>query len=336
MEYERSFSEEYERMVSNRRPLIIDCDTGTDDGIMLIAALGCGVFDIRAVTSAPGNVEQEHTSRNNLNIAEYLNWDVSVARGAYDTLYAGKRERSKVHGAAGLGDVTVPEAKRMQLEEESAPEVIYRIAREEEGNLELLVTGPMTNIAIALRLYPELKTLIKRITFMGGAMDHGNVVPHAEFNIWFDPVAAHIVLTSGIPLLMIGLDVTERASLIEDDKKKFAGLNTRAGALAADLLDFMLRREDNGLESAYIHDGLALAACADPLCVTTKKAFVRVEVLNDELSGKMYVDLEPADERLINCEVAVDVYFHRFRVWLHEAIERVRGEIPVAGKYDLR
>ena len=336
MEYERSFSEDYERMVSNRRPLIIDCDTGTDDAIMLIAAFGCGVFDIRAVTSAPGNVEQIHTSKNNLNIAEYLGFDVPVVRGAYDTLYAGSRVRSQVHGKTGLGDVTVPEAKRMRLEDESAPEVIYRVAREEEGNLELLVTGPMTNIAIALRLYPELKTLIKRITFMGGSMGHGNVVPHAEFNIWFDPVAAHIVLTSGISLLMIGLDVTERASLIDDDRKQFQELKTRAGDLSAELLAFMLKREDNGLESAYMHDGLALAACADPLCVTTKKAYVRVEVLNDAISGQTYVDLEPADGGKVNCEVAVDVYFHRFRVWLHEAIERVRGEIPVAGKYDLR
>lgn len=333
---ERSIAEDYEHIVQNRRPLIIDCDTGTDDAIMLIAAAGCGVFDIRAVTSAVGNVSQENTSKNNLDIAEYLGWDVPVALGAYKTMYAGKRTLSTVHGATGLGDVTVPEAKRMQFEEERAPEVIYRIAKEEEGNLELLVTGPMTNIAIALLLYPDLKDLIKRITFMGGAMEGGNVVPHAEFNIWFDPVAANIVFTSGIPLLMIGLDVTERASLIDDDRKKFMSFNTRAGDLAANLLAFMLKREDNGLESAYMHDGLALAACADPLCVTTKKAHIRVEVLNDALSGKTYVELDPKDESKVNAQVAVDLYFHRFRVWLHEAVARIRNDVQVAAKYDLR
>ena len=335
MEYNREIVEaDYERYLK-RRPLVIDCDTGTDDGIMLIAALGCGAFDIRGITSASGNVEQQFTSANNLNLAEYLNWDVPVYRGAYESLYPGKRARSAVHGAEGLGDVTIPAARMTTLEDETAPEAIYRIAKEEDGNLELLITGPMTNVAIALMLYPELKTLIRRITFMGGAMEKGNVVPHAEFNIWFDPPAAHIVFTSGIPLLMIGLDVTERALLIDDDRKFFAGLHTRAGSLAAGLLDFMLRREDNGLESAYMHDGLALAACADPLCVTTKKAHIAVEALNDALSGKTYVKLDPPESE-VNAEVAVDLYFHRFRVWLHEAVSGVKDIPVVAQKYDLR
>ena len=170
-----------------QRPFIIDCDTGTDDAIALMAAFGCPEINVRAITSVNGNVPEEYTSANNLNLTEYLGIDVEVARGATLPFYPRGDYYGPTHGKTGLGDVIIPDARRTSFSKDMAPEVIRRIAEEEKGELELLVIGPMTNIAIAISLYPQLKKQIKHIWFMGGAAKGGNVSATAEFNIWVDP-----------------------------------------------------------------------------------------------------------------------------------------------------
>lgn len=194
-----------------KRPFIIDCDTGTDDAIAILAALGSDAIRVRALTSVNGNVNENFTSRNNRDLVGYLGVDVEVARGAKIPFYPRAGYYDATHGSEGLGDVTLPSAENVPFTKETAPELIRRIAEEEEGRLELLVVGPMTNIAIALSMYPELKEKIRHIWFMGGAALGGNMTPTAEFNIWVDPVAAKLVIASGIPMTMVGLDVTLKA-----------------------------------------------------------------------------------------------------------------------------
>ena len=194
-----------------KRPFIIDCDTGTDDAIAILAALGSDAIRVRALTSVNGNVNENFTSRNNRDLVGYLGADVEVARGAKIPFYPRAGYYDATHGSEGLGDVTLPSAENVPFTKETAPELIRRIAEEEEGRLELLVVGPMTNIAIALSMYPELKEKIRHIWFMGGAALGGNMTPTAEFNIWVDPVAAKLVIASGIPMTMVGLDVDRKS-----------------------------------------------------------------------------------------------------------------------------
>ena len=143
-----------------KRPFIIDCDTGTDDAIAILAALGSDAIRVRALTSVNGNVNENFTSRNNRDLVGYLGADVEVARGAKIPFYPRAGYYDATHGSEGLGDVTLPSAENVPFTKETAPELIRRIAEEEEGRLELLVVGPMTNIAIALSMYPELKEKI--------------------------------------------------------------------------------------------------------------------------------------------------------------------------------
>ena len=206
-----------------KRPYIIDCDTGTDDAIAIIAALYSDEVEVKAVTSVNGNVEHKYVCQNNLDLMEYLGQTVPVAKGAVQPFRDnGLHSSDGTHGKTGLGDLTLPRAQHSAFDPRIASQLIHEIAVEEKGELELLVIGPMTNIAIALLQYPDLPGLIKHIWFMGGAAVGGNVNTTAEFNIWVDPEAAHVVMGSGIPMTMVGLDVTLKAAMVEADEPSCA------------------------------------------------------------------------------------------------------------------
>ena len=310
-----------------KRPFIIDCDTGTDDAIAILAALGSDAIRVRALTSVNGNVNENFTSRNNRDLVGYLGADVEVARGAKIPFYPRAGYYDATHGSEGLGDVTLPAAENVPFTKETAPELIRRIAEEEEGRLELLVVGPMTNIAIALSMYPELKEKIRHIWFMGGAAVGGNVSTTAEFNIWVDPYAAKIVIGSGIPMTMVGLDVTEKAIMLPEDEKELRGFGTKAGTFAADLLQFMFDRCAKGGEDAMMHDSLALAAAFAPECLKCTKYFVDVECEGEYTAGHTMVEMKSRKNKdhIPNVEVALEINVPAFRKWLVKSIGNCRG-----------
>ncbi|HCD45702.1 MAG TPA: nucleoside hydrolase [Lachnoclostridium sp.] len=299
-----------------KRTFIIDCDTGTDDAIAIIAALYSPEIELAAITSVNGNVSHQHTSQNNLNLMEYLGADIMVARGAEKPLFLRAPHYGNTHGQTGLGDIVLPTATTSDFAKENAIEVIRRKADELKGELELLVIGPMTNIAIALSLYPDIAEKIKHIWFMGGAVKGGNVSTTAEFNIWVDPVAARLVLASGIPCTMVGLDVTELAILNHQDAKILSSMGTKAAVLTADILDYMFRRNENGGEDAMMHDALALAAALCPQCLVYKDYFVDVECMDSYTVGHTAVDLRNTLGRQPNVKVAVDIHVDLFKEWL--------------------
>ena len=299
-----------------KRPFIIDCDTGTDDAIALMAALYSPEIEVLAITSVNGNVAHRFTSQNNLNLIEYLDADIMVARGAEKPLYLRAREFGDTHGPTGFGDIDLPTASRSQFAKENAIEVIRRNAYERKGELELLVIGPMTNIAIALSLYPELARQIKYIWFMGGAVKGGNVSAAAEFNIWVDPVAARLVLASGIPCTMVGLDVTELAVMNRQDADVIRSMGTKAAVLTADILEYMFRRKEKGGEDALMHDALALAAALCPQCLVGKDYFVDVECTDSCMAGHTAVDLKNRLRRQPNVNVAMELHLDLFKEWL--------------------
>lgn len=308
-----------------KRPFIIDCDTGTDDAIAILAALYSPQVELKAITSVNGNVSENFTSQNNLDLMEYLGFPIPVAHGAVRPLLSGiiyDEGGTGTHGMTGLGTVTLPHAQRSDFDPRVASELIYQTAVECKGELELLVIGPMTNIAIALCNHADLAGLIKHIWFMGGAVYGGNVLPTTEFNIWVDPEAAHIVSQSGIPMTMVGLDVTLKAVMTGEDIAALRKVGTRACTLAADLLDFMVSRRSKGGEDLVMHDALALAAALCPECLTCKDYFVDVEYSGKYTAGHTYTDLRNRTGKAPNMSVALEVDAALFRKWLVEAISR--------------
>ena len=305
-------------------PIIMDCDTGTDDAIALVAALYTPNFDLRAVTTVTGNVPLKYTSRNTLNLVRYLGFEIPVAVGAAQPIMGGRfRSATGTHGHTGMGTVTLPDTDA-PFYEKNAVETIIEAARALAGELILVPTGPITNIAQAILAYPELQALVKEIVFMGGAMIGGNVTPNAEFNAWVDPEALSIVLNSGIPCRMIGLDVTTRAVLDQSEADYFRSLESKAGILVADLLDFMLVRHQKGGEDLLMHDGLAVAVVAHPDIVRTQSFYVDCECHGTYTRGHTYVATNEVyvkkAERPALCQVALDLDLPKLKTYFREVI----------------
>ena len=297
------------------KKVIIDCDTGTDDAIALLSGLLTKELDIRAITTVAGNAELAETARNTLDLVRFLGNDVRVAKGSTKPIFRDlqKIRSVDIHGKNGLGDVEIQESNA-DFAVTNAVETIRDEAR--QGDLELISIGPLTNIAHAIMVFPELSTLVKRITFMGGAIKGGNVTEVAEFNVCADPEAAKIVLRSGIPLTMVGLDVTERVVLNKEDYKVIKGLTSKEGQIAAAILEFMFKRARNGGEGAVMHDALALASVVKPTLLRTHRYFVDVETQGEYTCGYTFVDKKNITNNKPNCNVAIDVDIDGFKDWL--------------------
>ena len=306
-----------------RRPFIIDCDTGTDDVIAIAAALYCDQVEVKAVTSVNGNVAHKYTSKNNLDLLEYLGFDdIPVAKGADSPIMDNPYHSDGTHGNTGLGNIKLPDAAHKQFDKRLASELIYQTAVEEKGELELLVIGPMTNIAICLMEHPDLKDLVKHIWFMGGSVIGGNVTTTAEFNIWIDPMAAHIVTQSGIPQTMVGLDVTTAAAMKGHHAEELRACGTKAALLCADLLDYMFERRDRGGEDAIMHDAMAFAAAVCPECLECRDFYVDVECFGQYTKGHTMVDRRGRLGKAPNVSVALKVDEEKFCSWLVNAIKK--------------
>ena len=192
-----------------KRKLIIDCDPGVDDAVMLaFAAAHREKFEILAVTTVSGNQDIEKVTRNALDLTAFYGLSVPVAQGMGTPLVKEPCYAPETHGESGLGSLKLPPSPQ-KAAEEPAVLFMYRILKElpEGEKLTIAATGPLTNIAVLLKLFPEIKGKIREILFMGGSLCGGNVTAAAEFNFYVDPEAATIVLHSGIPLVMCGLDV---------------------------------------------------------------------------------------------------------------------------------
>jgi inosine-uridine nucleoside N-ribohydrolase len=260
-------------------PVIIDCDPGHDDAMALLLALGSPELELVAVTTVAGNQTLEKVTANAIRVLDVGGaTSIPVAAGADRPLVHPARVAAEVHGETGLdGPELLPPSR--EPEPIHAVELMARHLRERP--LTLVPIGPLTNIALLLALHPELVGRIERIVLMGGAIAEGNVTPAAEFNIWCDAEAAHRVLSSGVDVTMVGLDVTHRARL---GPERAEGLRAsgRAGAFVADLHGFYSRfhAQIYGDPSTPVHDALAVASLIRP-------ALVHVERLRTDIDTSL-------------------------------------------------
>ncbi|MGW3425697.1 nucleoside hydrolase [Streptomyces phaeochromogenes] len=271
-------------------PIVLDSDPGIDDAVALQYLLGTGRWDLRAYTSVGGNLPAEQTHRNARALARALriDADVPVHRGAARPLtrlpYAAA---AHFHGPAGLGHETLPDSTAAHLTESSA-QALLRLSREHEGELTVCATGPLTNVAIALLEDPAFAHRVKKFVFMGGnAQVPGNITPVAEFNMWADPDAAEVVLSSGIPFTMVDLDASHHWLFGPADLAALEAAGEGA-ALAARLLRAYIDsyRRHGGGDSCPLHDPLAVGVCADESFVTLAEGAVVVECSSELTRGQ--------------------------------------------------
>jgi purine nucleosidase len=340
--------------MTDRIPILIDCDTGIDDSLALLYAAASPEAEIVAVTCCSGNVEAHQVARNTLAVLELAGrTDVEVAVGRTVPLVRPLEITPETHGPQGLGHAELPEPTR-PLSDRHAADVITEAARERPGEITLVTLGPMTNLAVALDREPTLPTLLKRLVFMGGAFRvPGNTTPTTEWNIHCDPEAARRVFAAFAASprhpLGLGLDVTEKARILPEHVVELA---RRAGsrpddsiALAhgehplvatrsvaanpivryvADALRFYMEfhARYDGFYGAFIHDPLALAAALDPSLVTSRAVHVDVDTAGGLADGQTIADWRGLTGKLANVDVAVEAAADEF---LRRFIERVGG-----------
>ncbi len=290
-------------------PIIIDCDPGVDDSYAIALANSCPMFDIKAITPVVGNVPARTTRKNALCLREMLGIDCRVAFGADLPLEKEYFSSSFVtHGQSGVGTVVFPEPV-LEQDDMAAWDVIYEEALKAEGELVLFAVGPLTNIALALRKYPDLPQHIRKFVIMGGGT-FGNVSYSgrtAEFNIWVDPNAAREVFRR-FEVYMVGLDATHASALSGETFDEMIELCGKGdGAyLVRELSKFSKKNSlENGQDNNIIHDALAVASVIDDRVVTFRDRYVWVEEdLSKENRGQTVVDF---DSPAPNCHVGMEV-----------------------------
>jgi inosine-uridine nucleoside N-ribohydrolase len=296
-------------------PVVLDCDPGHDDVFAILLAAAHPAIDLRAITTVAGNGTLEQVTENALRVCTLAGiTDIPVAAGPGGSETATARE---IHGASALDGADLPEPADL-LSDEDAVTLTERLL--EETELTIIATGPLTNVAALVERRPDLKP---RIVFMGGSCGRGNWRPLAEFNVWADPEAAERVLTSGLPVTMVGLDVTHQALATPDVLARLT--TTPLARTMADLLKFFASTYDEvfGMPNPPVHDPVAVAAVAQPELLKFVDAPVAVELKGTHTRGATVVDLHGVTRQRPNARVAVELDRAGFWEVMLSAIERL-------------
>jgi inosine-uridine nucleoside N-ribohydrolase len=299
-------------------PIVIDCDPGYDDAIAILLALASPEVELRAVTTVAGNQTLEKTTRNALKVLELAGRsDIPLAAGADAPLRRQLRTAADVHGETGLDGSNLPEPTKRPVDVHAAELLADAI----EPGVVLVPTGPLTNVALLLERHPDVRDRLDRIVWMGGAIALGNVTPAAEFNAFVDPEAAAAVFTSGIPITMIGLDVTHKALFMTEHAERLRNTGT-VGRTVAELADFFLRvhRQRFGFAGAPMHDAMAVAHVIDPTLVATLECNVAIETQSQYCDGRTVADRWQVLDAPRNAHVSIEVEAERFLELLVERI----------------
>lgn len=308
-----------------RRNIIIDCDPGIDDAVAILLAMANeDKLNILGITTVTGNQSIEKVTNNALKLVSYLNRDIKVAKGADTPLIREKRVAGSVHGTTGMGNYELPEAKN-KLESENAVEFLKNTILGSSEKITLVPIGPLTNIALLLKVYPEVKENIDEIVLMGGAINGGNVTPTAEFNIWADPEAAKIVFSSNIKIVMNGLDVTHSTGLYRDDVNELLKSNGKISNMCGEILNFYFNG-DHVKEGTFtpIHDASAIMYLLHPELFTYRHMPVDVdcsEILNRGMTvgdNREWIKYEETNPKVL---MGVDTV--KFREILLESIYKL-------------
>jgi inosine-uridine nucleoside N-ribohydrolase len=307
--------------VSDATPILLDCDPGHDDAIALLLALASPELELLGVTTVAGNQTLEKTTANALRVLEFVGrGDVPVAAGADRPLSRELFIAAYVHGESGLDGPELPPPQGDPVPEHAVDFLAAAILGADRP-VTLVPVGPLTNVALLLARYPEVAGNVERIVLMGGAIAEGNVTPAAEFNIYVDPEAAWRVFHSGVPVTMIGLDVTHKALMVDAHAERLRAAGD-AGRMVAELYDFFIgyHRRTYGQEGAPIHDAVAVAQVLRPGIVETLHRHVDVDCESQLCRGRTVVDLWHRTENEPNADVGVDIDGDAFLELLCERI----------------
>ena len=276
-----------------KHKIILDCDPGHDDAIAILLAAHHPDIDLLAITTVAGNQSLDKTTLNALKVCSLANIrDVPVARGMDRPLVRPARHAANIHGESGMDGPDVPEPDIEPVAQHGV-DLLIDLLMNSDGDITIVPTGPLTNIATAIRREPGILPRIKAISLMGGAIGVGNRMPAAEFNIWADPEAAAIVFDCGRPLTMSPLEVTHQALATGEVLDRLRAANRPVASFVADLLTFFgdTYRNVFGFPAPPVHDPCAVAAVIDPDILQAHTIRVEIETEGEWTSGRTVCDI---------------------------------------------
>lgn len=308
-------------------PIIIDTDPGQDDAVALLTALASPEeLEVLAITAVAGNVPIDLTVENALAMVELANrTDVRVYRGSARPMVNELVTAEYVHGPTGLDGADLPSPAIEEVGGHAIDRIID-LVMSREMKVTLCTLGPLTNIGMALVKEPQIVGQIDQLVMMGGGFfEGGNTTPAAEFNVYVDPHAAHLVFTSGIPIVMMPLDVTHQALTTPERIDRFRDLKTTAGDAVAGMLDFYDRydMEKYSMEGGPLHDPTVIAYLLEPEIFDGKLVHVSIETAPVSTQGMTVVDWWGVTGKEPNALVINEIDDNRFFDLLVERIGRL-------------
>ncbi|MEH7134162.1 nucleoside hydrolase, partial [Priestia megaterium] len=296
------------------RPIIIDCDPGIDDALAIMLAIASNELDIKLITTCAGNQRIEKITLNTLKLLSFVDKEIEVAKGAEKPLFKDLVLSEAAHGKSGFGEVELEELK-FSVSDRSAIEAMKDTILNSEQKITIVAIGPLTNIALLIKSYPEVIKNINQLSIMGGACNGGNCTPVAEFNIYVDPDAAKIVFDSGIPITMFGLDVTHQIPMYKEDIDRIRYIGNKTGQFAAKMLDFYFKED----KIEGMHDPCPVAYLIDPSLFTIIPCNVEIETKGEFTRGQTVVDKLNQTGKPQNVKVALEVEREKILDMLYNA-----------------
>ena len=309
--------------------IIIDTDPGVDDSLTFLLALASPEIKLEALTTSQGNVTLDKATRNALSVLELARSShIPVAAGSIVPLVQPLRASAYVHGESGIGNSHLPEPHTKPVSQHAVDYLIERVLAE-PNEISIFPIAPLTNIAMAIRKEPRFAGSVKELVIMGGAIQEGgNMTALAEFNIYVDPHAAHIVFHSGIPITLIPLDVTHKCLLKQQHVDRLMQINSPISNFIRDTLEVYLKSSlALGYAGSSLHDPLTLATIIAPELLTLREYYVDVDISGGVSMGKTLADIFNVTKKPVNMKVAMDVRGDDFVELFLQRMETLAGSI---------
>ena len=313
--------------MSEPRKIIIDTDPGQDDAAAIMLALGSPELEILGITTVAGNVPLARTSTNARIILEFCSRpEVKVFAGADRPIARPLVTAEHVHGKTGLDGPELHEPKMPLQAQHAVDFIVETLRREPAGSVTLCTLGPLTNIALALEKAPDIAGRVRELVMMGGGFfEGGNITPAAEFNIYVDPEAAAAVFGSGIPIVMMPLDVTHKVLTLKSRVARLRDIGNRPALALVAMLEFFERFdvEKYGSDGGPLHDPTVIAYLLKPELFSGRDCNVEIETASPLTAGMTVVDWWRVTDRKPNARVVKDVDADGFFALLTERIGRL-------------
>ncbi len=306
-----------------RIKMILDCDPGHDDAIAILLAGKHPKIELLGITVESGNQTLKKTGRNTLNICQYLDIDVPVCLGVPNPIIKEVEVCEVIHGESGLDGFDFPQLN-ISYDYRKAIDFIITTLMESDEAITMVTTGPMTNLALAMRVEPKIISKIKEIVLMGGAYQNGNVTPAAEFNIFTDPEAAHIVFNSGCKITMVGLDVTRQVLVLPEIVERIERINNKASDLFVKLMNVFNANQKQvfGFDGGPLHDPVTIAYLLDRTVLEVKHVHCEIDISHGPSYGRTDCDIFDYMHKEKNTFVATGIDVEKFWDMIEQGIKR--------------